>query len=105
MRLALPPMAWLPTPSLPLPLPPVLAHPLVKKTVMVLGSYNLLIRWKRRRSGRCRPSDAKRQAAMSELMQRLPPPDPKLVGGERVDTLTYCRFLSVCDWDPNRAAR
>lgn len=37
-------------------------------------------------------------------MSLVPAPDPKNMGGERIEPITYYRFLSVCNWEPARAA-
>lgn len=50
-------------------------------------------------------SAAQMQRAVSECRKLVPPPPAARLGGERITTDTYCRFLSVCQWDPERAAR
>ena len=54
---------------------------------------------------RQRVSAAARHAAVAEARRLVPPPPAKDLGGERVTTDTYCRFLSVKGWDPQRAAK
>ena len=56
------------------------------------------------RRGRGRVSSAQRAKAVNELKKLVPPPRPRALGGERIGTDTYERFLSVVEWKPERAA-
>ena len=56
------------------------------------------------RRGRGRVSSAQRAKAVNELKKLVPPPRPRALGGERIGTHTYERFLSVVEWKPERAA-
>ena len=49
-------------------------------------------------------SAQQRAAAVVELRRLVPAPRPKSLGGERIGTDTYERFLSVVEWQPERAA-
>ena len=51
-----------------------------------------------------RLSSAQRRAAIAELRRLVEVPSPRELGGERVDTATLCRFLSVVSWDASRGA-
>ena len=97
------------------PLPSALTNPLqqllqlppkqlLQRTIIFYVARKVYTRWRRRVNARSRPSDVQRLKALEETMRLAPVPDPALVGGERIDSHTYCRFLSVCDWDPARAA-
>jgi len=79
--------------------------PLLQKTLVAYAVRALWLHLRRRVTSRCRPNDAQRRAAMEEARRLAPAPEPRLIGGERIDSLTYCRFLSVCDWDAKRAAK
>ena len=44
------------------------------------------------------------RATRHELMELLPPPDAKSLGGEALSEIDYARFLSVSRWKVDRAA-
>ena len=50
------------------------------------------------------PALAVRRDEVHELMELLPPPDAKALGGEALSEIDYARFLSVCRWKVDRAA-
>ena len=90
-----------PNPIQLLQLPP---QQLLRRTLIFYVAHKIYTRWRRRVNSRCRPSDLQRLKAMEEVMRLAPAPDPLAVGGEKIDSLTYCRFLSVNDWDPAKTA-
>ena len=77
----------------------------MRALVLLLAASNLKKVHRRvmRGSGRA-VSSRKRQLAVDELRRLCPPPTPQSLGGEKPDTAMYCRFLSVVNWDPERAA-
>ena len=50
------------------------------------------------------PALAVRRDEVHELMELLPPPDAKALGGEALTAQDYARFLSVCRWKVPKAA-
>ena len=86
-----------------LPLLQQLNRPLVLRAALLFAVRNVYVRIRcGRRRGRV--SDTQRRHAVDELMRLAPAPEPRLLGGERIDTHTYCRFLSVNNWDPVKAS-
>lgn len=49
-------------------------------------------------------SASERQGKVARLKHLVPAPLPSTLGGERITDDTYGRFMSVCEWDPGRAA-
>ena len=49
-------------------------------------------------------SSKERQSAVAELKRLVPPVPPEMLGGEKMDSSVYARFLSVCQWSPEKAA-
>jgi len=96
------PLSMLPLSMLPLSIPPAAA--LVQRTFLLYLFREVWLKFRRHGTARCRPTDGQRRKAMTEAMRLAPAPEPRLIGGERIDEKTYCRFLSVCNWDPDRAA-
>jgi len=58
-----------------------------------------------RRQGSCSISIDQRNRAVGEIRRLVPAPPAFKLGGERVTADTYCRFLAVCEWDAERAAK
>ena len=80
-----------------------LNRPLFLRAAFVFAVRKVYVRIRcGRRRGRV--SDTQRRHAVHELMRLAPAPEPRLLGGERIDTHTYCRFLSVNNWDPVKAS-
>ena len=80
-----------------------LPRPLAIRVVIALLATRRLVTAVRGR----RPqnlSAQQRAAAVVELRRLVPAPRPKSLGGERIGTDTYERFLSVVEWQPERAA-
>ena len=71
--------------------------------VALLAAHRLALRRRGRRSSSL-VSAKQRAAAVAELKALVPPPRARLLAGERLDSDSYERFLSVVKWDPQRAA-
>jgi hypothetical protein len=82
---------------------PVLPSSWVRPLIALLAASSVKRVSRRLRRGRSVSSKV-RQSAVAELKQLVPPISPTLLGGEKIDSSVYSRFLSVCEWNPQKAA-
>ena len=78
--------------------------PLWRKVLLALAA-NVSLRQLRRRVNRSnKMNSAKRRSALADCRNLVELVDARELGGERLDSGTFCRFLSVVEWDAKRAA-
>jgi hypothetical protein len=74
----------------------------VRAVIALLATRKLVTAMRGRRPETL--SVQQRALAVGELRRLVPAPRPRDLGGERIGTDTYERFLSVVEWRPERAA-
>jgi len=84
-------------------LQPLGRHPLRSLVVALLAQRTFLAR--RSGCGGNKISKEQRYHALAECRRLVPAPPVAALGGERVTSDTYYRFLAVCQWDPVKAAK
>ena len=81
------------------------ALPTPPRLLLLCASLLVLRRVRRHAHAKDHVPLATRLVAISDCKRLVgPTPHPRLLGGERLTTDTYARFLSVCKWDAERAS-